>query len=261
MRKLQWPHVALTVVALALAVSSCSSLAPSTTLASREAAPLAGGGMVVSGQVQQGVVVSATGTASADPEIAQVTFGVELQGQDPDALVSEAAEKMDAALAAATAFGIAEDKTRTLNYSLWVETVHDRDTGRPTGDILYHLSHQVQVTTDRIGSVGELLAGVVNAGVNAVGGVNFSVEDQAALVTEARDAALADARARAAHIAEQMDVSLGKLVLVTEVGGDYPVYAERAIGGGAVAMDMAAPNVTPGSFSVSVSVQVVYEIR
>jgi len=158
MKKLQWPHVALTVVALALAVSSCSSLAPSTTLASREAAPLAAGGMVVSGQVQQGVVVSATGTASADPEIAQVTFGVELQGQDPDALVSEAAEKMDAAMAAATAFGIAEDKTRTLNYSLWVETVHDRDTGRPTGDIVYHLSHQVQVTTDGIGSVGELLA-------------------------------------------------------------------------------------------------------
>jgi uncharacterized protein len=261
MKKLQWPHVALTVLALALALSSCGSLAPPSAVASRDVAPLAGGGSLIVGTTaQQGVVVSATGMASADPEIAQVTFGVELQGQNPDALVSEAARKMEAAMAAATGFGIVEDKTRTLNYSLWVETVHDRDTGRPTGEIIYHLSHQVQVTTNKIGSVGELLAGVVNAGANAVGGVTFTVEDSAALVGEARDAALADARARAAHIAEQMGVSLGKLVLVTELGGDYPVYADRGIGGGAM-MEAAAPSVTPGAFSVSVTVQVVYEIR
>jgi uncharacterized protein len=261
-KKLQWPNVALTVVALAMALSACGPLSASTTLASRDAAPLIGGAsMIIGTSAQQGVVVSATGVANADPEIAQVTFGVELRGQDPDALVSEAAQKMTAAMAAATSFGIVEDKTRTLNYSLWVETVHDPNTGRPTGDIVYHLSHQVQVTTESIGSVGELLAGVVNAGANAVGGVNFSVEDPAALVSQARDAALAEARARAQHIAGQMDVSLGKLVLVAEVGGDTPVFADRGIGGGSAMMEMAAPSVTAGSFSVSVSVQVVYEIR
>lgn len=261
MKKLQWPNVALTVLALAVALSACGSLSPSAATASREVASLAGGGsVIVGGTAQQGVVVSATGMAGADPEIAQVTFGVELQGQDPDALVSEAAQKMDAAMAAATDFGIVEDKTRTMNYSLWIETAHDPNTGRPTGDIVYHLSHQVQVTTPTIGSVGELLAGVVNAGANAVGGVNFTVEDPAALVGQARDAALADARARAAHIADQMDVSLGKLVLVTELGGDVPVYADRGMGGAMMEM-AAAPSVTPGAFSVSVTVQVVYEIR
>jgi len=178
------------------------------------------------------------GTSSADPDIAKVTFGVELQGQDPQALVSEAAEKMDAAMAAATGLGIVESETQTLNYSLWVETVHDPQTGRPTGEILYHLSHQVQVTTDSIDTVGELLAGIVNAGANAVSGVNFAVRDSATLVEQARE---------------------GAPLLVTESGGDVPVY-DLAVGRGGLA-EAASPSVTPGSFSVSVTMQVVYAIR
>lgn len=264
MKKLHLPFVALTVLALAVVLSGCGAASSLTTLTSSDSARLAGGGssVVVTGQSQQGVIVSGTGVASADPEIAQVTFGVELQGQDPNALVSEAAQKMEAAMAAATAFGIVDGKTQTTNYSLWVETAYNPETGRPTGEIIYHLSHQVQVTTDKIASVGELLSSVVNAGANAVSGVNFSVEDSGSLVEQARAAALADAKARAEHIAGQLGISLGKPILVTESSGDYPIYAERAaVGMGGAAMDAAAPSVTAGSFSVSVSVQIVYEIK
>jgi uncharacterized protein YggE len=263
MNKLRWPMTALIGLAVVVALNACGSLIPAPTLASPEVAPLAGGGgVVVNGQYQEGVVVSGTGMASADPEIAQVTFGVELQGKNPDELVSEAAQKMDAALAAAESFGILEDKSKTMNYNLWVETVHDPDTGRPTGEIVYHLTHQVQVTTDKISSVGELLADIVNAGVNAVSGVNFTVQDSASLVEQARDAALADAKARAEHIADQLGIALGKPILVTESGGDYPVYAARDMGmGGGAMMEAAAPSITPGSFSVSVNVQIVYAIR
>ncbi|MBN1248475.1 MAG: SIMPL domain-containing protein [Anaerolineae bacterium] len=262
MQKLRWPFVALTVVALGALLGACSPLSGVT--ASSEARTLAGGAgssVVVNGQATEGLVVSATGTASADPEVAEVGFGVEIQGADPDALVSEAAASMDAAMAAASEFGILEDKTRTLNYSLWVENVHDPETGRPTGDIIYHLSHQVQVTTGNIDAVGELLAGVVNAGANAVSGVAFTVEDSTALVDQARDAALKDAQARAERIAETMGVSVGRPVLITETSGNYPIAVDRGIGGAGAVMESAAPRVDAGSFSVSVSVQIVYEIR
>ena len=264
MKKLHWSLVTVTLVVVSLILGACSAVKSAVT-ASPESAALAGGGggggtYVVNGQASEGVVVSATGTASADPEIAQVTFGVELQGQNPDQLVLDAAEKMDAAMTATTAFGILEDKTRTLNYSLWVETVYDRETSQPTDQVIYHLSHQVQVTTDKIASVGELLAGVVDAGANAVSGVSFTVNDKSALVERARDAALADAMGRAEHIADQLGVTLGKPVLVTESGGSSPVAAEYGIDGGGM-VDAAAPTVDSGSFSVSVSVQIVYAIR
>jgi uncharacterized protein len=261
MKKLRWPLVALTVVALSALLGACSPL--SGAIASPEARTLAGGGNSVSvnGQASEGLVVSATGTVSADPEIAQVGFGVEIQGADPDALVSEAAETMDAAMAAAREFGISEDKTRTLNYNLRVENAHNPETGRPTDEIVYHLSHQVQVTTDNKDGVGELLAAVVNAGANAVSGVTFTIEDPTDLVNEARDIALKDAEARAERIAETLGIAVGRPTLVTETSGNYPVARDLGLGGGAVAMEAAAPQIEGGSFSVSVSVQIVYEIR
>lgn len=259
MRKVYGVSAALVLVIL---LGACSALAPGATLASSEARPVSGGGPVaVNGQFREGVVVSGTGIASAEPEVAEVTFGVEVQGEDPDALVSEAAEKMNAAMDAAKAFGILEDKTQTVGYNLWVETVRDRETGRPTGEIVYHLDHSVRVTTDRIDDVGELLAGIVGAGVNTISQVNFTVKDPQGLVTQAREAALADARARAEQIADHLGIELGRPVYVTEMGGGYPAPVVRGLGGGEMMEAAAAPNVAPGSFSVTVNVQIVYEIK
>jgi len=73
------------------------------------------------GQVSEGLVVFGTGTVSAEPETANVVFGVELQGDDPAAIVEEAAEKIDQATAAAVELGVAEEDVRTMGYNLWVE--------------------------------------------------------------------------------------------------------------------------------------------
>jgi uncharacterized protein YggE len=65
-------------------------------LASEEAATLAGGGGGVTqsnGQVNEGLVIVGTGTVSAEPEMATVVFGVELQGEDPEPLMEEARGK------------------------------------------------------------------------------------------------------------------------------------------------------------------------
>jgi hypothetical protein len=214
------------------------------------------------GGLGEGVAVIGTGSVSVDPEIAHVTYGVELQGEDPDALVSEASATMDAAMDAAMTFGILEDRTQTVDYNLWVETNRDRETGQPTGSVIYHFRHQVRVSTDQLDTVGELLAGLVNSGVNSINGVSFAVEDVAALEQQAREDALADAEARAEHIADQMGLALGKPSFVTEVGGGGPVPVTRAYGlGGGAMMESAAPEIESGSFTVSVSVQVVYAIR
>ena len=162
----------------------------------------------------------------------------------------------------ASELGVKDDDIRTIGYNLWVETIHDPDTGIPTGDVVYHLSHQVQVTLRDLDSVGNLLAGAVQAGANSISGVTFTVEDPQALVEQAREAALKDAAARAQQMADGLGIAIGQPILVTEGSGTVPVLYERGIGGGGGGMaEVAAPSVSPGSFSVSVSVQVVYEIR
>jgi uncharacterized protein YggE len=248
---------------LALLLSACGQVGTPPTLAAEEAAPARGGGggwVSPSGQFTEGLVAVGTGTANAEPEVAQVTFGVELRGDDPATIVDEAAQKIDRAIAAAQELGIAEADIRTTGYNLWVETVYDPDRGVPTGEVVYHLSHYIRATLDDPDQVGGLLAAAVEAGANTISSVSFTVEDPQALVEQARQRALEDAKARAEGMAQMLDIALGKPILVMEVSGGYPGPVE-GIGGGGGAVEVAAPSIAPGAFSVSVSVQVVYEIR
>jgi uncharacterized protein YggE len=154
--------------------------------------------------------------------------------------------------------GVADADIKTVGYNLWVETVTDPKTGAPTGEVVYHLSHSIQVTLRDLERVGKLLAAVIGAGANTISGVNFTVEDPGALVEEARQEALQDARSKADRMAETLGAVLGQPVLVEEIGSGYATPVERA--SGVAAPDVAAPPISPGSFSVSVSVQVVYRL-
>jgi hypothetical protein len=232
-------------------------------MASEEAVTARGGGGGLTqsnGQVTEGLVVVGTGTVSAEPEMANVVFGVELQGDDPAAIVDDAAERVDQAIAAAVELGVAEEDVRTTGYNLWVETVRDPDTGTPTGEVLYHIWHQVRVKLSDIDRVGDLLGAVVGAGANTVSEVNFSVEDPDALMEQAREQALEKAAARAQQMAEGLGLTLGSPVSVMETGGGSPVPLGLG-GGGEMVVEGAAPSISPGTFSVSVSVQIVYEIQ
>jgi uncharacterized protein YggE len=232
------------------------------TARASEEASLPGGGGGVSlqsdGQSVVGLIVVGTGTASAEPEVANVVFGVELQGDDPAAIVDTAAGRIDEAVAASRTLGVAEADIRTTSYSLWVETVRDPDAGTPTSEIIYHVSHYVRVTSRDLVGVGELLAALVESGANTVSEVSFSVEDPGALVEQARQQAIEQATYRAQQMAAGLDITLGKPISVMETSGGYPVVEGKGIGGGA---EVAAPSISPGTFSVSVSIQVVYEIR
>jgi len=249
----------LSVLALTLAACGQGTF---PSLGGEEAVQRSGGGIVPpSGQFTEGVVATATGTVSAEPETAEVTFGVQLQGDDPAALVDEAADKMDDAVAAAREAGVAEEDVETVTYNLRVETVRDRETGELTGEIVYHISHQVQVTLNDLERVGDLLAAVVEAGANTISNINFTVEDPQAMVEQARQQALETAAQRAQQMAEGLEVELGPPILIQEIGGSYPLEAPQVVGRGGAEELAAAPSISPGAFSVSVSIQVVYEIR
>ncbi len=249
------------LVLLLLGAVGCGRAEAPPTLAAGEAFPALRTGLPVSsGAFTEGLVVMGTGTASAEPEVAHVTFGVEVQGADAAAVVDEAARKINSALAAAREVGVAEEDLHTVEYNLWVETVYDREQGRPTGEVIYHLSHTVRATVRDLSRLGDLLAAVVAAGANTVSDVTFSVEDPAALVAEARRAALEDAQAKAEQMAQVLEIALGKPVLVQEIGGSVPAPRAERVMALEAAPGVTPPEVSPGAFTVSVSVQVVYEI-
>jgi len=245
-----------------LLLAACAAPAPSTSGT--------GGGGIRSGEAalslppvyntySPGLTVVGTGTVEAQPDIAYISLGVDLKGQDAAAIVAEATRKMESVLAALKAAGIAEQDIHTVAYNLWVEQRYDPQTGQPTGVFDYHIVHTVRATVHDLGSVGTVLAGAVEAGANSVSEVSFGVAEPEALVTQARARAIADAQKRAQEMASALGIQLGKVVSVSESGGWVPgPYYIEGKGGGAVAT---APVPMPsGSFSVSISVVVVYEL-
>lgn len=196
-----------------------------------------------------------TGSASASPDVATAQIGVETQSASPEEATRENEERMKAVLEALGAAGVDEKDIHTAYYNLWAEQRYDPEKGQPTGEYIYHVSNSLSVKIRALSEVGAILSEAVEAGANNISGVAFSIEDTSALEIEAREKAVADAKARAESLAQLSGVELGEVVLVSEViGGPVPVVMERAMGGGGVSIE-------PGQLEVSMQVQMSFAIQ
>lgn len=206
------------------------------------------------------ITVIGQGEAAGPPDLATINAGVQTLAPTVVESSRDNQSIIERIMQALEKEGVAAIDIQTADYSIWPEQQHDP---RGSGDITitgYRVNNTVRVTVRDIDRLGKILAAVTNAGANAIHGIGFSVEDTAALEAEARSAAMADARARAAALAELAGVRLGKVLAITmSPGGNYPV---PMMGG---RMDMAqsasVPGISTGQLSITVQVQVAYEIQ
>lgn len=235
--------VMVLVLALGLALTGCAGALQAQTLP--EQSPT--GGVTVVGQ----------GTAYGEPDRATVIVGVETFAPAVSEATTQNQETLDDVMAALAAVGIAPADIQTTNYSLFAEQIYG-DRG-PEGIAGYRVSNQVTVQIRDISTVGDVLGAAIEAGANSVYGVNFTVADPAALEAEARAAAMADAAARAASLAELGQVTLGEIRVISEVINQPGM----PFGGVAYMVEEAAsaPGIAPGQLSYQVQVQVTYAIR
>ena len=114
-------------------------------------------------------------------------------------------------------------------------------------------------------------ADIVDA-ISKVWGVNvnntyFDLKDKNVAMQWAREKAFADAKAKAAQLAQAGGVALGKPVMITDNNISYtpgPIYYAKNEAMGATAMaDTAAsvPGYSAGETEVTVNINVVYEIK
>lgn len=210
------------------------------------------------------ISVTGSGLAKAEPDIALISFGVDVTASDPAEAVSQAGSMINSAAAAVLAAGISADDMSTQSYSLWIEDVYDPVTYQYTGEKIYHVSQYETLVVRDLSTVGGVLSTLVGAGVNTISGVSFQIEDQSSLYDGARQAALEDAVRRAESIAEGLGVTLGDAIYVSEYGGGYTEFDQTMASGetyAAYADFSSVPTMTPGTYSVSASVTVTFAIE
>ena len=217
------------------------------------------------------ITVVGRGEVKAKPDIATVNLGVEVAAPTVGEAMTEANARMKSVLSAMKALGIAEKDIQTSNFSISFERqnptapVTGESSGAKSGSAqapagFYRVNNMVQVTVRDLDKVGDVLDAAVEAGVNNVWGISFGLDNTDALEAEAREKAVADARARAESLAKLNGVAVGDVIAISEVigGSPSPMYAEaasfRGLGGGGTPVES-------GEMTFSTQIQIVYGIR
>ncbi|MBI5563693.1 MAG: SIMPL domain-containing protein [Chloroflexi bacterium] len=229
-------------------IAGCAAVGAPTATALNQAATATEG---------RTITVVGGGTASGAPDRATAQLGIETQSTTPEQATRANNDQMTKLIEALKAAGIDEKDIQTTYYSVYTEQRYKPETGEATGESIYHASASVSVTIRDISQVGPVLDKAVAAGANNISGVSFSVADTTRLEADAREKAVADARARAADLARLFGVQVGDVIEISEVvsSSAVPLF-DRAtgLGGGG------AP-IQPGQLSISTQLQVTFNVK
>src|SRR3954467_10200385 len=145
------------------------------------------------------ITVPGAATVSVEPNIASVRLGVNVMAETAGAARGRAAETMNAILEAVLAQGVARRDVRTALVSLNPTMDYSGNSGpRITG---YQVQNSVSVTLRDLAKAGQLIDAALAAGASTLDSLEFRLEDPTAAAEQARQNAMADAKARAETIA------------------------------------------------------------
>lgn len=169
--------------------------------------------------MDNGVTVTGSGQASAPADRLRLMLGISCQAQDVSTAVAQLGQRTEAVLTALRGHGVRDQDLHTTG----LNTHPEYDAGMPARSGGYRATHTLAVTSRDLTGFGELIDVCVAAAGNhlTLDHVGFDIEDTGALATRAREAAFADARAKAEHLATLAGRQLGGIEAVSQAGPDF----------------------------------------
>ena len=212
--------------------------------------------------------MSGEGEVVAIADVASFNFTVDESSESVDSAQKVATEKINKALAYLKTKGIEDKDIKTTSYNVnpkyeWRQGPCNEmycDSGR--NDLIgYQVSQSIDVKVRDTAKAGEILAGIGGIGISNVGGLQFTVDDDEALKSEARAKAIADARKKVDAVAKELGVKVVKVISFYEET-DQPYY-DYGMGGDMMEAKVAAvaPQLPMGENKITSRVSVTYEIK
>jgi uncharacterized protein len=215
--------------------------------------------------------VSGSGDVFAVPDTATFSYSVMVSNaKDVTTAQTEVNTKGNAIKAYLKSEGIDEKDIQTSDYSVNPHYEYGEAVCRggycPPGNSKltgYDVNETVTVKVREATKAGTLLSGIGSKGATNLSGLSFTIDDQTKLEADAREKAIKDARAKAEELAEQLDVSIVRVVGFSENG--YQPYYAKTMALDSMAYGAAAPAPAPeiavGQNKITSNVSVTYEIR
>ena len=165
---------------------------------------------------RESVTVTGTGSVQATPDVLTVDLAVEVHAAGVDAALADANEAMSAIHRAVLSAGVRKDDLQTTD--LGIRTDYDHELRRTSGFVV---TQALRVLVRDVSTAGAVISAAAAAGGDAtrVHGVTFAVEDDADLLDQARQRALADARHRGDLFATAAGRRIGRALRIVEQEG------------------------------------------
>ena len=208
---------------------------------------------------RSGISVTGVGSVAVVPDVAVLSIGVEVTAETVGEARSDAARTMEAMGESLRGSGVDDGDIATRSFHIYPQYRYEE--GKAPTIVGFTVSNQVTVKVRDIDRLSSTLDGAIAAGGDLVRvhDVSFGVDEPERFFEQAREEAVADARARAAHLAALAGVELGDPVVITESTGGAPApFAPAAFAESDLAR---ATPLAPGEEEVTIAVSVTYAIR
>lgn len=227
----------------------------------------------IRGEDKLQINVTGEGKVTARPDVAKLNAAILTENESLKIAQEENSRRSNVLIDYLKSVGIQEKDIKTVGYNIYPQysypppcppySICPLGSDRPKV-IGYQVRNSYEITIRDLSKTGEILSGVVGAGVNEVSSLAFTTDQPEALKAEARKKAVDDARNKAKKLADDLDRRLGKIINFSESGGFPPIFfRETAFGGkgGGGPEPIPAPSVQPGENEIVVTVSITYEFK
>lgn len=193
------------------------------------------------------ITVTGVGTSTVTPDAVRFFAAVSVIAKSNKEALASASKSATAVRGALRDNGIATKDIKTSSLTVYPEYNYSQDKGQEL--VGYRATQSFTVVIRKADNAGAVIDAVVSAGGDAVqiNGISPFLSNGAAATEKAREAAVADARARANSYAKYLGVSLGRVISLTEVSApvyNFPVMAKGALAEDATQIDLGETEVT-----------------
>ncbi|MEQ1561625.1 MAG: SIMPL domain-containing protein [Nitrospira sp.] len=224
------------------------------------------------GVVSSNVInVTGKGEVVTIPDIGEFSFAVVEEGKTVGEAQDKSAKKINIIVDAIKKMGVEEKDIKTTSYNSYPKYEYSSLSAcsmgycPPSKQILtgYEVNQTISIKIRKTSDAGNILTKVGDLGASNISGLNFVVDDTDKVQAEARDKAVADAKAKAKILSKSLGVKLKRVVNYYESGNQpSPYYGISAMKSEGMGGDMATvPSVPTGENKIISNVTITFEVE
>jgi uncharacterized protein YggE len=213
------------------------------------------------GVSQTGISVTGEGKVSGKPDVAKLTLGVTAESNTVQQARDQAANSLDGIVASLKKNGVAEKDLQTQQLNIEPQYNYNNGDQKLRG---FRVTNVLNVTLRDINKTSQVVDDAVKAGGNetTIQGLAFTIDNPEDLKKQAREKAVADAKAKAQTLAQVAGVSIGAAMNISENSNTPVFYDTRSAAGALAAPDVAKSTpIQPGELDVTVNVAITWAIK